>query len=157
MRNTSITGRSKGILFAYIIEALLLIGTYVVNYFTRKRMGMARYVIYMNQKWEENYPIDKIQIAAVLAFLLLTALLLGAYFKRRKSGKINFEISIFLVLILTVVFIVFTILKSAETLRSYYFISILLGIALILQIIIGFVSVLKGKKVKKEIQEDIIK
>ena len=157
MRNTSITGRSKGILFAYIIEALLLIGTYVVNYFTRKRMGMARYVIYMNQKWEENYPIDKIQIAAVLAFLLLTALLLGAYFKRRKSGKINFEISIFLVLILTVVFIVFTILKSAETLRSYYFISILLGIALILQIIIGFVSVLKGEKVKKEIQEDIIK
>lgn len=157
MRNTSITGRSKGILFAYIIEVLLLIGTYVVNYFTRKRMGMARYVIYMNQKWEENYPIDKIQIAAVLAFLLLTALLLGAYFKRRKSGKINFEISIFLVLILTVVFIVFTILKSAETLRSYYFISILLGIALILQIIIGFVSVLKGEKVKKEIQEDIIK
>lgn len=157
MRNTSITGRSKGILFAYIIEVLLLIGTYVVNYFTRKRMGMARYVIYMNQKWEENYPIDKIQIAAVLAFLLLTALLLGAYFKRRKSGKINFEITIFLVLILTVVFIVFTILKSAETLRSYYFISILLGIALILQIIIGFVSVLKGEKVKKEIQEDIIK
>lgn len=157
MRNTSITGRSKGILFAYIIEALLLIGTYVVNYFTRKRMGMARYVIYMNQKWEENYPIDKIQIAAVLAFLLLTALLLWAYFKRRKSGKINFEISPFLVLILTVVFTVFTILKSAETLRSYYFVSILLGIALILQIIIGFVSVLKGKKVKKEIQEDIIK
>ena len=35
-------------IIATILQVLLLVGIYAVNYFTRKKMGMLRYVIYKN-------------------------------------------------------------------------------------------------------------
>lgn len=42
-------------LFVTMLEVFCLAGAYGVHFFTRKRMGMARYVIYKNREWEAAY------------------------------------------------------------------------------------------------------
>ncbi len=71
---------SKGFyIIVSILQLLLLIGMYVVNYFTRKKMGMLRFVIYKNSTWESSYPIAQIQYL-VIALLVI---LMIAYFSKK--------------------------------------------------------------------------
>ena len=57
-----------------ILECLLLIGAYMVNYFTQSKMGMLRHVIHKNYVWEEKYPIANIINATIIAFIILISL-----------------------------------------------------------------------------------
>src|SRR5699024_12741113 len=49
-----------------ILELLIIVGAYMINYYTRVRMGMARHVIYLNRIWEEDLPILTIKILSLL-------------------------------------------------------------------------------------------
>jgi hypothetical protein len=37
-----------------ILEILCLAGAWAIQYFTRRKMGMARYVVYKNRSWEAH-------------------------------------------------------------------------------------------------------
>ena len=43
---------------ATILEVLCLAGAWAVQFFTRTKMGMARYVVYKNRGWESRYPME---------------------------------------------------------------------------------------------------
>ncbi len=47
-------------------------------------MGMARYVVYVSQKIEKNYPIDIIKYLAVILIIALTIFVLVKLFKINK-------------------------------------------------------------------------
>ena len=51
---------------ATILEILCLAGAWAVQFFTRTKMGMARYVVYKNRGWESRYPMELLAKGAAL-------------------------------------------------------------------------------------------
>jgi len=126
---------------ATILQIILLVGTYVVNYFTQKRMGMMRYVIYKNGIFEKSYPIEKLQYLGIIVFIILMILVLGFYIKRKsKLNKSVLNMNIVMV-VLTSIYVGFTLLYSTEDFRAFYFMSLMLGVATLIQTIKTFLSV----------------
>jgi hypothetical protein len=123
-----------------ILEVLMLIGAYMVNYFTRNKMGMLRHVIHKNYIWEEKYPITNIQYAAILALIMLMLLVLILYIKRKPKLKKIVTIMSITMVIFVFSFIGFTLIYSAEEIRAFYYISLILGLVTLIQIIKTFIG-----------------
>ncbi|MDB8810775.1 hypothetical protein PN286_13205 [Romboutsia sp. 1001216sp1] len=125
-----------------ILEILLLVGAYMVNYFTHKKMGMLRHVVHKNYVWEDKYPIQTIQYIAIIALITLMLLVLILYMKRKvRLKKIVTTMSITMV-ILVLFFIGFILIYSAEEIRAFYYISVMLGLMTLIQIIKTFIGVI---------------
>ena len=132
-------------IIATILQVLLLVGIYVVNYFTRKKMGMLRYVIYKNGIFEEAYPIQQLQYISILVFIILMILTLVFYIKKKsKLNRSILNMNIVMV-ILTSIYTGFTLLYSTKDFRAFYFMSLMLGLATFIQIIKTFLSVFVGE------------
>ena len=71
--------KKLGHIITNIIQLLLLTGAYTFYYFTKKKMGMARHIIYLNQKIENNYPINTIKYILLFTIVLLTIFILIIY------------------------------------------------------------------------------
>ena len=120
-----------------ILQVIFLIGIYGIQYFSVKRMGMMRYVVFKNNQWESNYPITTLKYGAIvlLVILCITAIL---YIKNKKSNysmdKKTLPMLIAGILI-TIIFVLFTLIFSTENYISYYFTVIILGIIGLIQYI----------------------
>ena len=134
--------KAKKILYIMttILEVLMLIGAYMINYFTHKKMGMLRHVIHKNYIWEEKYPITNIQYAAILALILLMLAVLIIYIKRKPKLKKIVTIMNITMVIFVISFIGFTLIYSTEEIRAFYYISLILGLVTLTQIIKTFIG-----------------
>ncbi len=134
--------RKVGYLFLTLVELFLLLGGYLIQYFTKKKMGMARYVIYKNQRWERDYPIESWKTSVLLLIVLLTVAVVIFYIIRRnKLTKMTSMVNGGMV-VMTVFYTVFTAMNSIKTLRAFYFISPILALVAIVQIIKAFAAIL---------------
>ena len=128
-----------------VLQILLLVGAYLVNYFTHKKMGMLRYIVYKNNLLENKYPIMKLQYITMIIFAIIVIIILALYIKRKsKLNKYALSMNIFMV-ILFAVYVSFTLLNSKETLRAYYYIGFMLEVTVFIQIIKSGISVLISK------------
>lgn len=139
--------KKAGYILALLLEIAALTGAYIVNYFTRKKMGMARYVIYKNQGWERDYPMELIKNSVMAALLLLTILVLVFFLKRRRKAARLCAVMNLVMVALTGLYVGDTLFSSTETMRAYYFISLLFAIAAAVQVVKTGICVLTdGKK-----------
>lgn len=129
-------------LFATLIQILLFIGAFVLNYFTRRRMGMARYVLYKNRNWENTYPVEEIQTAFTAGLIILSILLILFFYKNKKrlSRKALYKTAG--VFILSGLWIGFKMLNTTQSIRAYYFILLVLGAAAVIQILKAAVRIM---------------
>lgn len=68
-----------------LLEIAFLVGAYLVNYFTPRKMGMARFVVYENMMIEQNYTnIQSIKMIAVGVVILLAIITILIYFVNKK-------------------------------------------------------------------------
>lgn len=143
--------RKAGYILAVIIEAAALAGAWIVNYFATKKMGMARYVIYKNQTWEREYPMEVLQNTVIAVLVVSTVLLFLAFFrKRRYSGKWTLAMNAGMIT-LTAVYAGYSLVSSTETMRAYWFVSLFLGIAAAIQVIkTGAANLLCGEKMNEK-------
>lgn len=133
--------RKVGYLFLTLVELFLLLGGYLIQYFTKKKMGMARYVIYKNQRWERDYPIESWKTSILLLIVLLTVAVVIFYIIRRnKLMKMTSMVNGGMV-VMTVFYTVFTAMNSIKTMRAF-FISPILALVAIVQIIKAFAAIL---------------
>ncbi len=123
----------------YILSDLLIIallaGAYLVQYFTKKKLGMSRWVVYQVMKAEKSLPIGVLRFVAPVVVLLLVVLLFWLYGKRKKELK---KIVFFMVLfsgVLAVFYLGFTVFLSRDTVQSYYLVLPLIGLANVVQIL----------------------
>lgn len=129
-----------------ILEIALLIGTYIINYFTVKKMGMLRWVVFKNMTWEKVYPVAMLKITTAVILAAATAVVFLFFLKRRKQlKKIAAGMNI-LMLVLTSVYLGYTIGYSTELMKAYYLISLMLVLAALLQIVKSFVGILACKR-----------
>lgn len=118
-----------------ILQMLLFIVAFGIQEFSMKRMGMMRHVVYMNHQWEAQYPIEVLRYnsIAVLAVLSVIVILYALRKKRNYSFSKRTLLMIIAEVIFTLVFAFFTLVYSTESYRSYYFVSLILGVIALIQ------------------------
>ncbi|AFQ44207.1 hypothetical protein [Desulfosporosinus meridiei] len=128
----------KKILFrlATILQILFIIIAYLIQTYSVKKMGVMRFVVYLNNTWEDLYPIDEILHIGVSILVIFTIITLIVFIKMIKKssglGKEAVSLVVFLIII-TLAATIFTIGFSTEDYRSYYFISFILAIVNLIQ------------------------
>lgn len=118
-----------------ILQVFLLIAAFGIQEFSMKKMGMMRYVVYINHQWEAQYPIATLRYAAI-AFLAVVSVIIILYALIKKGNYTMGKRALSMLtveVILTLAFIFFTLSNSTENYRSYYFISLALGITALIQ------------------------
>lgn len=130
-----------------LLEIAFLVGAYLVNYFTPKKMGMIRFVSYKNMIWEEQYNLQNMKTIAICIIFLLTIITIILYFVKNKKIKAKMIVA---TLLISGLYIGFTTLNSVNTYKAFYLISPLIGCAAILQILKALISILftKQKSIK---------
>lgn len=131
-----------------VLEVLMLIGAYMVNYFTQKKMGMLRHVVHKNYVLEEQYPIANIQYASIIVLTILMLLVLILYMKRKNMLKKIVTTMNITMVILVLFFTGFVLLYSAEEIRAFYYITAIFGLITLIQIIKTFIGVIWYKNEK---------
>lgn len=122
-------------LFLTMLEAFCLAGACGIQVFTRKKMGMARYVIYKNREWEAVYPMESLMKMMALLLVVLTVGVFLLFLKRKKVTAGGMWFMNMAMIVFTVAYAGFTWYYSVETLRAYYMISMVLAPAVLFQII----------------------
>lgn len=111
-----------------LLQVLLLIAAFGIQYFSTNKMGMMRYVVFTNHKWEGQYTIALLQYIAIAVLVAFTVAACVIYAKN-KTGLPMLAVQA----VITLVFVVFTLAFSTESFRSYYFMSLMLAIIALIQ------------------------
>ena len=127
--------------FLDLLTIAFLIGGYVFQYFTRKKLGMLRWVNYQNIQIQKNPVYDILKYITVAAAIVLIVLIVMGYRKKKELlGKIDF-VMIVIMQILGISYLGITVLKSIESFPAYYFLMPFLGAATLMQIIRNGIAV----------------
>ena len=106
-----------------LLTIAFLIGGYAFQYFTRKKLGMLRWVNYQNMQLQKNHVYDILKYITVAAAMVLIVLIIVGY------------------RILGIIYLGITVLKSIESFSAYYFLMPFLGAATLMQIIRNGIAV----------------
>lgn len=121
---------------ATMLQILFLIAAYGIQIFSIKKMGMMRYVVFMNHQWEELYPLHKLQYITLAILTLFALIILIRIAKVKKEGSVLGRMTLPMVIMLAIIttaFTLFTLAFSTESYRSYYFISLILAVVTLIQ------------------------
>lgn len=137
-------GTAKKIFYVLvtIVEALMLVGAYLVNYFTHAKMGMLRHVVHKNYIWEQKYPIQTIKYVSILALVILMIIVLVMYFKKKYMLKKIVTIMSITMVLFVIAFAIFVLMYSSEEIRAFYYMSAIFGAVTLIQIIKTFIGVI---------------
>ncbi|MCO1601953.1 hypothetical protein [Desulfosporosinus nitroreducens] len=121
---------------ATVLQILLIITAYLIQTLSMKKMGVMRFIVYMNHTWNNLYPIDKFQHITITILAILTVIILIIFFKINKNGTVLDKVALRMVVLLTIitmVSVIFTLGFSTADYRSYYFISFILAMVTLIQ------------------------
>lgn len=137
-------GTAKKIFYVLvtIVEALMLVGAYLVNYVTHAKMGMLRHVVHKNYIWEQKYPIQTIKYVSILALVILMLIVLVMYFKKKYMLKKIVTIMSITMVLFVIAFAIFVLMYSSEEIRAFYYMSAIFGAVTLIQIIKTFIGVI---------------
>lgn len=116
-----------------VLELLSLGGAWAVRYFTRRKLGMMRFVNHESRALDAALPMDSIRIGCIVllaVILLVAAVLLGL--RRRQLSRSALPI-VLASAILSAAVLGFVLKNTIATLSYYYFAVPLLLLAALLQ------------------------
>lgn len=128
------------IIFDILTLALLASG-YIIQYFTKRKLGMMRWINFHTYKYQEMLSLELLKYVAVSVIILLTVFIICRFMKKRKAAKMIDRITITVMAVVTLFDFGFALFSSLESVRAYYFIMPLLSVAALMQIIKNFVVI----------------
>lgn len=128
------------IIFDILTLALLASG-YIIQYFTKRKLGMMRWINFHTYKYQEMLPLELFKYVAVSVIILLTVFIICRFMKKRKAAKMIDKITITVMAVVTLFDFGFALFSLLESVRAYYFIMPLLSVAALMQIIKNFVVI----------------
>ena len=128
------------IIFDILTLALLASG-YIIQYFTKRKLGMMRWINFHTYKYQEMLPLELLKYVAVSVIILLTVFIIYRFMKKRKAAKMIDKITITVMAVVTLFDFGFALFSSLESVRAYYFIMPLLSVAALMQIMKNFVVI----------------
>ena len=133
------------VLLLLILEIILVAAANIINYFTHKRIGMARHMVYMNQKW---LAISNFEVYKMLSFILVfvfTAILIYSFVRIRKNTKFITKINLGVLVVFFVYFIYFSTVNSIKGMRAFYLMYYIYFAALLLMLINAFINIVNDR------------
>ena len=128
-------------IFFDLLTIAFLIGAYAIQYFTKKKLGMLRWVNYHNIQFQKSTVYGIVKYITVVVTIVLIVLIIAGYKKKKEMlGKIDL-VMIMVMSVLGIVYLGITIFKSIETLAAYYFLMPLFGAATLMQIVRNGIAV----------------
>ena len=128
-------------IFFDLLTIAFLIGAYAIQYFTKKKLGMLRWVNYHNMQFQKTAVYGIVKYITVIVAIVLIELIIAGYKKKKEMlGKINL-VMIVMMSVLGIVYLGVTVFKSIETLPAYYFLMPLFGAATLMQIVRNGIAV----------------
>lgn len=128
-------------IFFDLLTIAFLFGAYAIQYFTKKKLGMLRWVNYHNMQFQKNEVYGIVKYITVVVTIVLIVMIIAGYKKKKEMlGKINL-VMIVVMSVLGIVYLGITVFKSSETLPAYYFLMPLLGAATWMQIVRNGIAV----------------
>ena len=128
-------------IFFDLLTIAFLFGAYAIQYFTKKKLGMLRWVNYHNMQFQKNEVYGIVKYITVVVTIVLIVVIFAGYKKKKEMlGKINL-VMIVVMSVLGIVYLGITIFKSIETLPAYYFLMPLFGSATLMQIVRNGIAV----------------
>ena len=133
------------VLLLLILEFILVAAANIINYFTHKRIGMARHMVYMNQKWLaiSNFEVYKM-LSSILVFVF-TAILIYSFVRIRKNTKFITKINLGVLVVFFVYFIYFSTVNSIKGMRAFYLMYYIYFAALLLMLINAFINIVNDR------------
>ena len=128
------------IIFDILTLALLASG-YIIQYFTKRKLGMMRWINFHTYKYQEMLPLELLKYVAVSVIILLTVFIICRFMKKRKAAKMIDKSTITGMAVVTLFDFGFALFSSLESVRAYYFIMPLLSVAALMQIMKNFVVI----------------
>ncbi len=133
------------VLLLPILEFILVAAANIINYFTHKRIGMARHMVYMNQKW---LAINNFEVYKMLSFILVfvfTAMLVYSFVKVRTNTKLITKINLGVLVVFFVYCIYFATVNSIKGMRAFYLMYYIYLAALLLMFINAFINIVNDR------------
>ena len=133
------------VLLLLILEFILVAAANIINYFTHKRIGMARHMVYMNQKW---LAINNFEVYKMLSFILVfvfTAILVYSFVKVRTNTKLITKINLGVLVVFFVYCIYFATVNSIKGMRAFYLMCYIYLAALLLMFINAFINIVNDR------------
>ena len=132
-----------------IFQIILLIFAYILNFLSRKKMGVMRHFIYKNNKLNDIYNMENIiNILCLIIFLILIFAIINIVIFRKKKKliyphkKYFYIINISLIL-LGLIFIIFLKYFSIDKILTYYYVSLIFLIVYIIEFIKAIIYSIK--------------
>lgn len=119
----------------YIMQLLLITGAGIVQFFSTRRMGMMRYLVYKNQKWAFLFTAEMMMLYKTIWIILAAAFLVLIIRKRKQIKGYYRWINMVLLLFLLVMAGWYVFMGDAEKIRGLYYLLLAFGISIIVQFI----------------------
>lgn len=118
-----------------VLTLLLLLGAWVVHYFTMARLGMRRWVNYHVYACQAALPLDVLKyVAAVAVLAAAVAAALWCWRRRDRLGRAD-AVMVVVMLCLAAFYLAFTAAFTMEALPAYYLCMPIIGLAALMQLI----------------------
>ncbi|MDX9872418.1 MAG: hypothetical protein RBT41_08375 [Clostridia bacterium] len=137
-----------------LIQIILLFGAYGLQEFAARNTGLMQYLVYLSRKWEAVYPVATLQYAVIALLCALAgnqvvqALKLVkqkeaavASLKKKQAENVvaltkkKVRYLVLQMVLLTLCYVIFTLSYTSQSFAAYYFLSLALLIAALLQYI----------------------
>ena len=124
-----------------LLTVVFMIGAYAVQYFTRKKLGMLRWVNYQNMQIQKNAVYGILKYITVVVAIIFIVMIIAGY-KKKKAMMRKLDLMMIVIMsLLGIFYLGITVLKSIEVLPAYYFLMPLVGAAVLMQIIRNGIAV----------------
>lgn len=140
----------KRVLFVLLdlLAAAFLIGGYIVQYFTKRKLGMMRWVTFKTSKIQEAMPVDILKYIAVIVVLLLAVIVIRSFIRKRTDLGMTDVVMAAVMAILALVYLGFTLLITSEVIRSYYLVLPMIGAATLILVLRNSIAIWTCKNEK---------
>ena len=123
-----------------ILTAAFLCGGYITDYFTRRKLGMLRWINYYTAKYQKLLPLDLLKYAAAIVASLLVILLLLRLSRKWKQLGICDRTMAAIMTVIWILYLGLSLFVSQDNMRACYFVLPLTGLALLSQLIRNLLS-----------------
>lgn len=117
-----------------VFQLLFAYGIHLLNYFTKKKLGMNRWVVYHNMQINRIGVINLLKYGIILAIILCSKHLIKFNLKYIKTFKLM-KFDIVVLLIINIILIFITVLYNSVSQKLYFFYIIILLLVYILQVV----------------------
>ena len=124
-----------------LLTVVFMIGAYAVQYFTRKKLGMLRWVNYQNMQIQKNAVYGILKYITVVVAIIFIVMIIAGYKKKKAMMRKLDLVMIVIMSLLGIFYLGITVLKSIEVLPAYYFLMPLVGAAVLMQSIRNGIAV----------------